>query len=134
MLVKLSNWLFKLKCKYWNKYYAIFPRNLDPKNYHPHSRRLIFGMMEIVQSYLDLKYGTVIKEDYDFDEMDSELVEIAYWWTNIFLPKSQSCYSKVVNAENETELFRASKKIEKLMADLEDYLHLMLDCIPQMGI
>lgn len=119
VFVKLSNFFYGLKCKYWNKYSTVKPATLNDKEYQRKDTLISHTIFQILN-------------DAKLQETDEDLIKIKYWWKNIFLPKGKYLIHDVfliqmVENYNEKRFNRLINQSNSLMYDLKSNLHYIID-------
>lgn len=113
-MVRLSNWLYRLKCKYWNKYSTVKPKTLKDTEYQPLQRLMSHCIFEILDR-ANLK-------------SDDELSRINYWWKCIFLPKSRALVNNIFNNKTTSKRFmRKLNQSDILMQNFKVNLRYIID-------
>lgn len=115
LAVKISNWLYHLKCRYISKYTTVKAKSLHDDVYQPPCRVMPHIMMQVLSDCVD--------------RIDNEeLVRIDFWWKNIFQPKSKIILDTLFDGQTASKKFmRTLAKSDALVRDLKDNLHYLVD-------
>lgn len=115
IFVSLSNFLYRMKCKYWSKYSTVKPSSLRDDVFHSKQKLLVHSIFQILS-------------DSKLNKDDLELLRIKYWWSCIFLPKSNKIINQAENKLNNTKRFkRLLNQSNQIIEDLDNNIKYILN-------